>query len=150
MGKRRPSKSLKKIVLDASVLLKIVLPDKGELQIKQALKLFQLFAQGKTAIYLPVFWRFEIGNTLIRKLSDELFIQKFDFLLLQPFEEYIFNKLEYLTIGQFATSQQVSFYDASYHMLAIFTDSTFITADRKYFQKIQDKENIILLENLKF
>ncbi len=149
MDQRRSTKSLKQVILDASILVKIVLPENSEGNITQVLKLFNLFISKKIKIILPIFWQFEVGNTLLRKMSEELFIEKFSFLLSQSFEEYRFNTLENLTIGKFAKRHQVSFYDASYHLLAHFTNSIFITADKKYYQKFKGDERIAPLENLK-
>jgi predicted nucleic acid-binding protein len=41
---------------------------------------------------------------------------------------------------------QVTFYDASYHALAIQHKAKFITSDKEYFRKTKDKSNIILYE----
>src|SRR3989344_5962720 len=133
MGKRRPLKPLTKVVLDASTLIKMVLPEDNEENIKEALTLFRQFTRRESTILLPSFWSYEVGNILIRKLPIGLFIEKFDFLLSQAIQEYSFNRVENLTIGKFAKLHHVTFYDASYYLLAIFTDSIFITADNKCF-----------------
>lgn len=148
MGQRRQRQSLNQVVLDASILIKIILPEGSEENIKQALSLFEKFSKKKLTIILPSFWSYEVGNILTRKLSEDLFEEKFKFLLNQPFQIYSFNILENITIGKFAKLYKASFYDASYHLLAKFTDSIFITADRKYFKKFERDKNIILLENL--
>ncbi len=145
MDKRRQRESLKQVVLDASILVKIILPEKSEENIEQALSLFKSFSRKKLTIILPSFWSYEIGNVLLRKLSEELFEEKFKFLLSRSFEIYSFNVLENLTIGKFARLHNVSFYDASYHLLAKFTDSIFVTADKIYFQKFKKDKNLALL-----
>ena len=149
MGKRRSAKSLRSVILDASILIKIVLPEKSEENIQEALLLFKQLEEGKTTVTLPSFWSYEVGNTLVRKLDVELFVEKFDYLLSQPFEIYSFSKEENLTIGKFAKFYNVSFYDASYHLLARFIDTIFITADRKYFSQFKEDKHITLIQNLK-
>ena len=149
MDKGRPAKPLKSAVFDASILIKIVLPERNEENVKEALLLFERFAAQKLTVTLPSFWNYEVGNTLIRKLASRLFEEKFAFLLSQPFETYSFSKAENLTIGKFAKLHNTSFYDASYHLLAKFIDSIFITADRKYFQKFKTDKHLALLQNLK-
>ncbi|MBI2327561.1 type II toxin-antitoxin system VapC family toxin [Candidatus Curtissbacteria bacterium] len=149
MDKGRSAKPLKSAVLDASILVKIVLPEKNEENVREALLLFERFANQKLTITLPSFWNYEVGNTLVRKLSTGLFEEKFAFLLSQPFEIYSFSKTENVTIGKFAKLHYVSFYDASYHLLAYFTDSLFITADKKYFGQFKKDKHIILLGSLK-
>lgn len=148
MDKRRPGKSLERAILDASILIKIVLPEEHEPDVKKALTLFKLFTDKKLSVILPSFWSYEVGNTLIRKLSKELFEEKFKFLLSQSYQIYSFNVLENITIGKFTKLHNVSFYDASYHLLAHFTNSLFITADKKYFQKFKEDKNLVLLGNL--
>jgi len=145
MDKRRQRESLKQVVLDASILVKIILPEKSEENIEQALSLFESFSRKKLTIILPSFWSYEVGNVLLRKLSEQLFEEKFKFLLSRSFEIYSFNVLENLTIGKFARLHNVSFYDASYHLLAKFTDSIFVTADKIYFQKFKKDKNLALL-----
>ena len=150
MDKRRPGKPLKQAIVDASILIKIVLPEKSEADIKKALALFKHFTDKRLTIILPSFWSYEVGNTLIRKLTLELFEEKYKFLLSQPFQIYSFNILENVTIGKFAKLHKVTFYDASYHLLAKFIGSIFITADKNYFQKFKKDKNIALLENFKY
>lgn len=149
MDKGRPAKPLKSVVFDASILVKIVLPEKNEENIQEALLLFERFANQKLTVTLPSFWSYEVGNTLIRKLDSQLFEEKFAFLLSQPFQTYSFRKTENLTIGKFAKLHNVSFYDASYHLLAHFTNSIFVTADKKYFQQFRSDKHLALLQNLK-
>ena len=72
MDKGRSAKSLKQIVLDASLLVKIVLPEKSEENVKEALFLFKQFKEGKLTVALPSFWSYEIGNTLSRKLNSKI------------------------------------------------------------------------------
>ncbi|OGD94603.1 hypothetical protein A2697_05635 [Candidatus Curtissbacteria bacterium RIFCSPHIGHO2_01_FULL_41_44] len=150
MGKRRPLKPLTKVVLDASTLIKMVLPEDNEENIKEALTLFRQFTRRESTILLPSFWSYEVGNILIRKLPIGLFIEKFDFLLSQAIQEYSFNRVENLTIGKFAKLHHVTFYDASYYLLAIFTDSIFITADNKYFMQFKGDKHLLLLGDIKF
>lgn len=145
MGKRRSSKSL---VIDASVIIKSVLPEKSEDHTQTANNILQAYSDGKLKIILPVFWSFEVGNILIRKLSARNLASKFSILLSGGFEEYKFNEEENLTIAQFSQKYSASFYDASYHLLAKFTDSLFVTADKRYYQKFKTDKNIILLDDL--
>jgi len=44
---------------------------------------------------------------------------------------------------------KISFYDAAYHALALNTGGTFITADKKYYEKTKSEGNIMLLKNYK-
>lgn len=135
-----------KLVIDASVILKIALVENEEDQ-QIALAILKLFQDGEIDITLPNFWLFEVGNTLIRKNVD--FEELYSYLLEIGFRQHNFNTAELIEIGNFAKNFNVSFYDASYHMLAKLINYTFVTADERYFEKTKKAGNIVLLKNLK-
>ncbi len=135
-----------KLVIDASVILKITLVENEEDQ-QIALAILKLFQDGEIDIVLPSFWLFEVGNTLIRKNVD--FEELYSYLLEIGFRQHNFSKAELIEIGTFAKTFNVSFYDASYHVLAKLINYTFVTADEKYFEKTKKTGNIALLKNLK-
>ena len=136
-------------VLDASVLLKTVLPE-DQVAKDFALQLFKKYSDGTIDLIEPVFWIFEVGNNLSRKLPVKKAVLAFNFLLNQHFQLLHFTNLQLIQITRFASRNKVAFYDASYHLLAKFTGSIFVTADKKYFQKFTGDKNIALLEELKF
>lgn len=138
-----------KVVLDASVILKTVLPDEKPEEVELALDLFQKYTDQKIEIFVPSFWVYEIGNTLSIKLSKDKAVLGFKFLLAQDLKTFYFTKKQLLEIVEFSSSHKVSFYDAAYHLLAYFTDSVFITADKKYFQKFKSDKYLALLQKLK-
>lgn len=146
MGQKRSSKSL---VLDASVLIKTVLPADDEKHVQKAINILNAYSDEKMQIVLPVFWSFEVGNILIRKIPAKLIAEKFSILLTAGFKEYKFTPEENITVAQFSQKHNTSFYDASYHLLAKFTDSIFVTADKKYFKSFAKDKNIALLWDLK-
>lgn len=153
MGKGRSSKPLNtnfsKVVLDASVILKTILPNEDESEKETALNLFQKYSQGSIDIFVPDFCTYEIGNTLARKLAPNKAALGFKFFLAQKFKVATFSKSQLLEIIAFCPKYNVSFYDASYHLLARFVDSVFITADKKYFEKFKGDKHIALVQNLK-
>lgn len=140
---------MKAIVLDASVILKAVLPKENEVEDRNTLKIFEKYRKGEIEIFVPIFWVFEIGNTLSRKLPLEKVQLGFTLLLSQGFKEYNLSHSELLEISKFSSQNSVSFYDASYHLLAHFTYSVFVTADKKYFEKFRQDKHIALLQSLK-
>lgn len=134
-----------KLVLDASVILKLVLiPDEPFRE--KALEIIRNFEDGLVEIKLPDFWKFEVGNTLIRK-DPENFEEFYYFLLNGDLPIYSFTNKELVEIGNFSQSHAVSFYDSSYHYLARLTGATLITSDEKYFNKTKDIGNIALLKD---
>ena len=42
---------------------------------------------------------------------------------------------------------KISFYDASYHAIAIYENGKFITADKRYYETTKKEKHIILLKN---
>ena len=135
-----------KFVIDASVILKIALVENEDDQ-QIALAILKLFQDGQTDIVLPSFWLFEVGNTLIRKKVD--FEKLYSFLLEIGFRQHNFSRTELIEVGTFAKTFNVSFYDASYQILAKLINYTFVTADEKYFEKAKKAGNISLLKSLK-
>lgn len=140
---------MKAIVLDASVILKAVLPKENEVEERKTLKIFEKYRKGEIEIFVPIFWVFEVGNTLSRKLPLEKVQLGFTLLLSQGFKEYNLSQSELLEISKFSSQNNVSFYDASYHLLAHFIDAVFVTADKKYFEKFEKDRHIRLISTLK-
>lgn len=140
---------MKTVVLDASVILKAVLPKENEVEERITLKIFKKYRKGEIEIIVPIFWVFEIGNTLSRKLPLEKAQLGFALLLSQDFKEYNLSHSQLLEISKFSSQYKVSFYDASYHLLAHFTDSIFLTADKKYSEKFKQDKHIALIHSLK-
>ena len=69
-----------------------------------------------------------------------------DILLDYEFREYRMSKDICRLIFELINDLRITFYDASYHALAIKQKGTFITSDKKYFNKVRDKSHIQLLE----
>lgn len=44
--------------------------------------------------------------------------------------------------------KHISFYDAFYHALAISNNTSFVTSDKKYYEKVKKEGHIVLLENI--
>lgn len=135
-----------KLVLDASVILKLVLIQ-DEPHREKALEIIKNFQIDLVQIILPSLWKYEIGNILSTK-DEANFVDFYKFILNIGFTTHEFSNTELVEIGEFAKRYKVSFYDASYHILAKFTDSVFVTADRAYFDKAEKAGSMVLLKNL--
>ncbi|OGY25953.1 MAG: hypothetical protein A2Z24_02440 [Candidatus Woykebacteria bacterium RBG_16_44_10] len=134
-----------KLVLDASVILKLVLIQ-DEPHREKALEIIKNFQIDLVQIILPSFWKYEIGNILSTK--EDNFADFYKFILNIGFSNHEFSNDELIEIGEFAKKYNVSFYDASYHILAKLTNSVFVTADEAYFDKAKKAGSIVLLRNL--
>lgn len=133
------------IVPDASIILKWALRDEEETERDKASSILYSFIEGRYEIVLPSLWVYEVGNILGMK-HPESSKEIMDILLDFEFEEYRMSKDICRLIFELINNLRVTFYDASYHALAIKQKGTFITSDKKYFNKVRDKSHIQLLE----
>lgn len=132
-------------IVDASVLLKWGV---YESDLKEEAELLREdFQKEKIAIFVPPHCFSEICNMLGRERRDGAasFISMFlnteiiECLLTFPLIQTAFRLMEQY--------DRVSFYDASYHALAIQEKGTFITADKKYYRKTHREGHIMLLKD---
>lgn len=133
-------------VVDASVILKWVLPKNISPLQHQALSIRDALIEGKINIIVPSLWRYEVGNTLGRLIpanAYDLLTACTDIGFYEAKESSERDKTALDLMNQW----QVSFYDASYHALAIVNDMEFITADEKYSHKVKDQGNILALKD---
>jgi len=133
-------------VLDASIILKWVLPKNIAPLQEQALSIREVLVEGTINIIVPSLWRYEVGNTLGRLIPDsasELLTLCSDIGIKEADESPERDKKTH----DIMTQWHVSFYDASYHALAIVNDIVFITADEKYNHKVKGQSNISILKD---
>jgi predicted nucleic acid-binding protein len=122
------------VVPDASVLLKWVLPHEREPDQARALALRDAILAGKLVCRVPALWFYEVGNTLAR---------------LDPGRAAaMLSALERFGLGEtqrdpacvelalsLVRDYSITFYDASYHALALASKGIFVTSDAKYVRK---------------
>lgn len=106
-----------KMVIDASTALAFLLPDEREIKVDV---LFKTLTEGKTEIFIPKLFYFEVANGLrsavIRKrISFQLARKLLENLVKLRLEEKGTN---WLKTFQIALEENISFYDASYLALA--------------------------------
>lgn len=136
------------LVMDSSVAIKWL--TKEEPFFNQACKVLDDYLLGRIEIYIPdIFW-WEVGNYFGRKADF-----KTASVILMNLKKYRFPThmlTDNLSICAFKIMNKIkgtSFYDASYHSLAIQTKSTFITSDKKYFDKARHLGSVCFLANYK-
>lgn len=126
-----------KVIPDASVLLKWVLPPEGEPYSEQAQAISKALYDNKIELLLPALWVYEVGNVLAIKYPE--FAQALLAHLVNlaiPIVQPSVRLIELTT--KLVIEHSVTFYDASYHALAMTTDAIFVTADEKYLRKVSD------------
>ena len=126
-----------KVVPDASIILKWVLPQESEPHSKQARAIGEAFCDNEIDLLVSSLWVYEVGNVLAIKhpeVAQALLVHlaNLQIPVVQPSP-----KLIELTT-ELVARYSVTFYDASYHALAVTMDALFVTADEKFLRKVSD------------
>jgi predicted nucleic acid-binding protein len=137
---------MKLVVPDASVLLKWVLPEEGEPWVGEALRLRDDFETGRADFLVPSLWYYEAGNVLAlhyaESAADRLAVLVgLRLSVAEPNEMWCVKTLD------LAKTHGVTFYDASYHALAILHNGVFVTSDEKYLRKASAAGYILHLKD---
>jgi predicted nucleic acid-binding protein len=129
------------IIIDSSVALKWFFPEE-EFSI-EALKIKKDFTEKEITISIPILFFYEVGNVLkgsvkssrIDSIKAKTVYEKF------TYAEFIIYSSKKLFQDAFekAASLDITFYDASYVVLAEYLEIPFYTADRKLLQKAKEK-----------
>ncbi len=136
------------LVPDASVILKWVLPPEGEPEWGSARKLLVRFIEGEVDLAVPSLWYFEAGNTLARRFPPAIAEKQLHELTRLSMHEVPpgdgWGPVAIGLCGSFG----ITFYDASYHAVALHLGGTLVTADRTMFRKVRSKGAIVELGSL--
>lgn len=136
------------LVVDTSVFIKWLIKEtEGQ---KEAEKLKEDFVSQKIKIVIPSICLWEINNYLGQKLEINEATAIFSVFLLYHFKEVRMDlKLASLAFRIMKSAPKTSFYDASYHALALNVGGTYITADQKYYEQTKKWKNIRILNDYK-
>ncbi|HLN48261.1 MAG TPA: type II toxin-antitoxin system VapC family toxin [Steroidobacteraceae bacterium] len=132
------------VVSDASVLLKRVLPSDDEPDADKALLLRSAIVEEAVRVLAPGLWFYEVGNTIARRFPAHApawlsALLNFGLEVSPPSQPWLTKALE------LTTRYQVSFYDAAYHALALVHDGLFVTADRRYADRVTEPGSVVVL-----
>jgi predicted nucleic acid-binding protein len=135
---------VKLVVPDASVLLKWVLPHDVEPDQARALELRDAALAGAIACRVPALWLYEVGNTLARLTPAQApamldALQRFGLEEAERDTRWVERALE------LAAAYAVTFYDASYHAIALVGKGLFVTSDGKYIRKAGAAGAVVVL-----
>lgn len=136
-----------RLVLDASVLVKLISTETDSHKTTDA---WQLFIENKSELYLPQICYFEIANVML--VSKKIAIKDI-FLFINEVKKYdknqTTNDLGLLSSSvEMAQKQKITPYDAIYIALAEKIDGVLITADFQHHKK-QFSKRIYYLGDLK-
>lgn len=133
------------LVIDSSVLIAYF--DREEGHEPGFSKLRSEMNLSKIHTMVPSLFNWEIGNWIARKHTHGA-VELLSALLICGFQEYTLD-IETIDIAIDITRKykKVTFYDASYHAMAIKTGGTFITVDKKYYHEARHLGHIKLLQD---
>lgn len=132
------------VVPDASVLLKWVLPSDDEPDADRALLLRHAIVDETVRALVPSLWLYEVGNTVARRFPQQASgwlsaLLKFGIEEASPSTSWLAKTLE------LTSRNEVSFYDAAYHSLAIVHGGVFVTADTRYVDRARESGSVMVL-----
>lgn len=127
------------IVLDSSVALKWIFAD--EEGTEHVVRVRDDHISGKNEIAVPTLFFYEIANVLVTKvkLSAEEALEAFELISAFEFNVFELDNTEYMEAMSLAMKYRISVYDASYHVLASRLGCCFLTADRKFREKMKER-----------
>jgi len=135
-----------RLIIDSSIILKYFLDAEYDEQVSELIKLHKNL---ELTLIAPPLLKYEVLNVLSKKHHDFEGVKeaynKFEsigIILYQPTRKY-----ENLAIKYATENPKISYYDASYHTLAKEFDTTFITADQKYYEQAKSQGNIELFNS---
>lgn len=139
-----------KIVLDSCVFNKLFLQEADR---EQAINLITELTKRKYQVLVPSLFLYEVltiasvNNFATQKAYDLITqYQQANLELVELDQTCILKAIEICETGH-AKSGFPSFYDASYHALAIVNNCIFITADNRHVSKTLQFRHIVLLKN---
>lgn len=142
---------MKHVVLDSCVFSKQFLDESDS---PQARTLIEQLVKHKVQILVPHLFIYEVLatlNTAQYPISDGYQIigvlQKSNVLKVVELNNAYLNIISNICQSGHIKSGFPSFYDASYHALAVLYDCYFVTADKRHFVKTSQLGNIVLLHD---
>jgi predicted nucleic acid-binding protein len=133
------------LVPDASVLLKWILRSEDEPDGDRALELKEAWLADACDLVVPSLWVFEVGNIVGLKQPATAMSLLQAMLDLGMREEAPHGYAD--AIVSLMREHRVTFYDASYHALALRHRGTMITADRAYVKEAGRAGHVTLLND---
>ena len=138
----------RRIVPDASVLLKWVLDADDEPFVEEAHAVLQAWLDDEVGLFLPNLWTYEVGNILCLKRPEDASslltaLQELT-IPITPMDRDLTK-----TTTTIAIAHRVTFYDASYLAVARRHEATLLTADEKFARRLQESNDVMSLSNIR-
>ena len=135
---------MQRIVPDASVILKWVLPAERESHVARAVALLEAFTRDELTFLVPPLWLYEVGNTVARQVpdaADEIIIDLLALRMDEPPRDTAFTAEAIRLVARYG----VTFYDAAYHALALTQEAVLVSADDRYLRAVAAEPNAMAL-----
>jgi predicted nucleic acid-binding protein len=139
---------MKRAVMDASVIVKWLLPDREEEEdVGEALQVLRLVKSSRINVYQPPHWLAEAA-AVVTRLSPDTAMEDIEDLCEMDFE--VLNTRDvYLTACELSSKLNHHLFDTLYHAVALnLPDAILITADERYYHKAESMGHIMLLEDI--
>ena len=143
---------MKKVVVDSCVFVKLFLDEEDY---QQARSFIHRVAEQNATILVPSVFTYEVYHISQKYGVDLDFIdrlitrhQDYNMKEIGLNEEIVGKAKEIIQKTSHPKSGFPSFYDASYHALAILNDCDFVTADGRHYEKTKGLGNIKLLADI--
>jgi predicted nucleic acid-binding protein len=137
-----------KLVIDASVTLKWLLPDAAKEQdVDRAQALLAEVERGEHELVQPPHWATEVLAVMARQAPDS-FPMALEFLRRIKYEG-VSDDAAYLRGGKLAIQNKQHLFDALYHAIALVRGAMLITADERYYRAAEGEGSIVLLSDFK-
>ena len=136
---------MKHCVVDASIILSIFL-ERDKKTFSEYRRLISLVEKRKVKLWAPDYMLFEVANVLGYSKEEKWKIFTiWDLIRKAPIKYIGHNELNssfFPSIALLSRKLGTSFYDTYYHYLAMIMEGTFLTRDKKYYQKAKKLGNI--------
>lgn len=135
------------LVLDSSAAMKPFLREKG---CEIVGKIFALKDNFRMSLLMPEIFRYEFLNTIGRLKGRKAAMEAFEAITRRQVSLFPLSPdIEIIALNLVEKYPGVSFYDATFHALAMLYKVDFITSDKKYYELVKKEGNIKLLDDLK-
>lgn len=132
------------VVADASVIVRWMLPQRGEVGLEAALGLLQEIKDGQTSLREPPHWLAEVA-AVVTRLSPATAVDDVADLLAMEIETADAPEI-YLTACALARDTNQHVFDTLYHAVALNLPNTvLVTADERYYRRAVRLGRIVLL-----
>lgn len=131
---------------DSSVMIKWCVKEEEDRD--QIIRMQKDFLEKKITLLVPLLLEWELNNYLGRNFKPKIATEKYSYYKMLELTGYMTSvELSHLSFEIMGKCPGVTFYDASYHALALSRQGIFLTADKKYYEKAKKMGGIMLLKD---